>query len=116
MSAINTIAFIIHILSVIGILFLLIHQWNKNPRTLNPGVLHAGLTALLAGGVMMGLHDSVKPDETMNYTKFGFKLMILIVILLLGYSNVKKTVLSKGVWLTMTGLTLLNVVIASAWH
>ena len=106
--------YVIHLLSVIGILSLLLHQWNKNPRKLNPGVLHAGLTALIAGVVMVGLHNSVKPDEELNHTKVGIKLLVLIVILALGYKNVKKPELPKNVWLTMTGLTVLNIVIASA--
>jgi len=114
MSAINTVVYLIHLLSVIGILSLLLHQWNKSPRTLNPGVLHAGLTALLAGVVMVGLHDSVKPDEPLNHAKVGVKLVILLVILALGYKNVKKPELSKNVWLTMTGLTIVNILIASA--
>lgn len=114
MSVINTVVYLIHILSVIGILTLLILQWNKNPRKLNPGVLHAGLTALLAGIVMVGLHDSVKPDEPLNHTKVGIKLLVLIIILALGYKNVKKPELSKNVWLTMTGLTILNIIIATA--
>jgi amino acid transporter len=114
MSAINMIMYVIHLLSVIGILVLLLLQWNKNPRKLNPGVLHAGLTALIAGVVMVGLHNSVKPDEELNHTKVGIKLVVLIVILALGYKNVKKPVLPKNVWLTMTGLTVLNIVIASA--
>ena len=114
MSAINMIMYVIHLLSVIGILVLLLLQWNKNPRKLNQGVLHAGLTALIAGVVMVGLHNSVKPDEELNHTKVGIKLVVLIVILALGYKNVKKPVLPKNVWLTMTGLTVLNIVIASA--
>lgn len=114
MSAINTVVYLIHILSVIGILTLLILQWNKNPRKLNPGVLHAGLTALIAGAVMVGLHNSVKPDEPLNHTKIGIKLVFLLVILALGYKNVKKPELSKNVWLTMIGLTVLNILIASA--
>jgi hypothetical protein len=69
MSAINMIMYVIHLLSVIGILVLLLLQWNKNPRKLNPGVIHAGLTALIAGVVMVGLHNSVKPDEELNHTK-----------------------------------------------
>ena len=108
------IMYVIHLLSVIGILVLLLLQWNMNPRKLNPGVLHAGLTALIAGVVMVGLHNSVKPDEELNHTKVGIKLVVLIVILALGYKNVKKPVLPKNVWLTMTGLTVLNIVIASA--
>lgn len=106
--------YVIHLLSVLGILVLLLLQWNKNPRKLNPGVLHAGLTALIAGVVMVGLHNSVKPDEELNHTKVGIKLLVLIVILALGYKNVKKPELPKNIWLTMTGLTVLNIVIASA--
>jgi hypothetical protein len=114
MSAINTVMYVIHILSVIGILALLLLQWNKSPRKLNPGVLHAGLAALIAGVVMVGLHESVKPDEELNHTKIGIKFLVLVVILALGYKNVKKPELPKNVWLAMIGLTVLNIVIASA--
>jgi peptidoglycan/LPS O-acetylase OafA/YrhL len=114
MSAINIIMYVLHLLSVIGILVLLLHQWNKSPRKLNPGVLHAGLAALIAGVVMVGLHESVKPDEELNHTKVGIKFLILIVILALGYKNVKKPELPKNVWLAMIGLTVFNIVIASA--
>jgi hypothetical protein len=106
--------YVIHLLSVIGILVLLLLQWNKSPRKLNPGVLHAGLTALIAGVVMVGLHDSVKPDAELNHMKVGVKFLVLIVILALGYKNVKKPELPKNVWLTMMGLTVFNIVIASA--
>lgn len=114
MSAINTIVYVIHLLSVIGILVLLLLQWNKKPRTLNPGVLHSGLTALLAGIALVGLHSSVKPDEELNHIKVGIKLLVLIVILALGYKNLKKPELPKSVWLTMIGLTIFNILIASA--
>ena len=106
--------YVIHLLSVIGILVLLLIQWNKSPRKLNPGVLHAGLAALIAGVVMVGLHESVKPDEELNHTKVGIKFLVLIVILALGYKNVKKPELPKNVWLAMIGLTIFNIVIASA--
>lgn len=113
MSAINTVAYVVHLLSVLGILALLLLQINKSPRKLNPGVLHAGLTALIAGIVMVGLHDTVKPDEPLNHVKVGIKFIILIVILGLGYKNVKKPVLPTPVWLAMTGLTVFNILIAS---
>ena len=108
------IMYVIHLLSVIGILVLLLLQWNKSPRTLNPGVLHASLAALIAGVVMVGLLESVKPDEELNHTKVGIKFLVLIVILALGYKNVKKPELPKNVWLAMIGLTIFNIAIASA--
>lgn len=113
MSAINTVAYAIHLLSVLGILALLLLQWNKSPRKLNPGILHAGLTALVAGIVLVGLHNNVKPDEELNHIKVGVKFIILLVILVLGYTNVKKEELTKNVWVTMLGLTVTNIVIAS---
>lgn len=113
MSAINTVVYVIHLLSVIGILSLLMHQWNKSPRKLNPGVIHASLTALLAGIVLVGLHNSVKPDEELNHIKVGIKFIFLLVILVLGYVNLKKPELPKNVWLTILGLTITNIVIAS---
>ncbi len=113
MSTINTVAYVIHLLSVLGILVLLLLQLKKSPRTLNPGVLHAGLTALIAGIILVGLHNSVKPDEELNHIKVGIKFIVLLVILVLGYTNVKKPELSKNVWLTMIGLTVTNIVIAS---
>ena len=106
--------YVIHLLSVIGILVLLLLQWNKSPRKLNPGILHAGLAALIAGVVMVGLHESVKPDEELNHIKVGIKFLVLIVILALGYKNVKKPELPKNVWLAMMMLTVFNIVIASA--
>ncbi len=113
MSAINTVAYAIHLLSVLGILALLLLQWNKSPRKLNPGILHAGLTALVAGIVLVGLHNNVKPDEELNHIKVGVKFIILLVILVLGYTNVKKQELSKNVWVTMLGLTVTNIIVAS---
>jgi hypothetical protein len=113
MSAINTVVYVIHLLSVIGILVLLFLPWNKSPRKLNPGVLHAGLTALVAGLILVGLHKNVKPDEELNHIAVGIKFVILVVILALGYKNIKKPELSKNIWLTMLGLTVTNIVIAS---
>ena len=113
MLAINTVAYAIHLLSVLGILALLLLQWNKSPRKLNPGIMHAGLTALVAGIVLVGLHNNVKPDEELNHIKVGVKFIILLVILVLGYTNVKKQELTKNVWVTMLGLTVTNIVIAS---
>jgi len=114
MSAINTVVYIIHLLSVLGILVLLLLETKKSPRRLNPGVLHASLTALIAGVILVGLHNSVKPDESLNHGVVGVKFLVLLVILVLGLLNLKKPELSRNLWLTMLGLTIFNIVIASA--
>ncbi|CAB4883715.1 unannotated protein [freshwater metagenome] len=112
MKTVFNIALGIHILSILGILGLLLSQVAKSPRKLNPGVIHAGLTALVAGIVMVGILPQVQPDETVNHTKIGIKAIVLLVILFLAYTNVKKEALRTWVWASMLGLTVLNIIIA----
>jgi len=103
-------------LAIAGILGLLIHQWNKNPRKLSPGVLHSAATALIAGLVMVGSYSAAKPDETLNHTKIGVKLLVVLIILGISCLNIKKSELKKNIWLALLGLTLLNIAIATTWH
>jgi preprotein translocase subunit SecG len=110
------IVFAIHILSVIAILALLLMQTKKNPKKLNPGILHATLTALVAGEIMYGTFKKVHPDEVLSHAKFGVKGLFIAILLTLGYSNVKKPVLKNSVWASMLGLTIFNVLVASFWH
>jgi uncharacterized membrane protein YadS len=100
-------------LAIAGILGLLLHQWNKSPRKLSAGVMHSAATALLAGLVMVGTYSSAKPDETLDHTKVGIKLVVVLVILVLSYVNAKKSELKKNTWLTLIVLTVLNILIAT---
>ena len=112
MKTLFNIALGIHILSILGILGMLLSQVKKSPRKLNPGVIHASLTALVAGIVMVATWKQVNPDEVLNHGKIGVKSLVITAILTLGYSNVKKEVLKSWVWATMIGLTILNIIIA----
>ena len=112
METVFNIALGVHIISILGILGLLLSQVQKSPRKLSPGVIHAGLTALVAGIVMVGILPQVEPEETVNHAKIGVKSLVLTAILFLGYANVKKEVLKTSVWASMLGLTVLNIIIA----
>jgi hypothetical protein len=114
METVFLIAYIVHMLAIVGILGLLLFPWNKSPRKLSPGVLHSSATALVAGLVMVGTYASAKPDETLDHTKVGVKLAIVLIILGVSYMNLKKPELKKSVWLALLGLTLLNIIIATA--
>jgi len=113
METVFLIAYIAHMLAIAGILGLLLHQWNKSPRKLSKGVMHSAATALLAGLVMVGTYSSAKPDETLDHTKVGIKLLVVLAILVISYINVKKSELKKSIWLTLIGLTVLNILIAT---
>jgi len=113
MKTVFLIAYIVHMLAIAGILGLLLHQWNKSPRKLSPGVLHSAATALIAGLVLVGSYTTAKPDETLDHTKVGIKLLIVLAILVISYLNLKKPELKKNIWLSLIGLTLINVAIAT---
>ncbi len=113
METVFLIAYIVHMLAIAGILGLLLHQWNKNPRKLSGGVMHSAATALLAGLVMVGAYSSAKPDESLNHTTVGIKFIVVLIILVLSYMNAKKSELKKSIWLTLLGLTVLNILIAT---
>lgn len=120
LSIINTIAYILHMLGILGILVLLLLQATKKPRKFNPGVLHSAATALIAGLIMVGLRHPLNADNPTEWplldnTKIAVKLGIVLVILFIGYRQNKKSVFTTGTWATMLGLTVANIVIATAW-
>jgi hypothetical protein len=78
--------------------------------------MHSAATALLAGLVMVGTFAKAKPDETLDHTKIGIKLLVVLVILGISYANAKKSELKKNTWLALIGLTVLNILIATLWH
>lgn len=112
METVFNIALGVHILSILGILGLLLSQVQKSPRKLNPGIIHAGLSALVAGIVMVGILPQIEPEDPVNHMKIGIKSIVLTAILFLGYKNVKKEVVKTWVWATMLALTVLNIIIA----
>ena len=112
METVFLIAYIVHMLAILGILVLLLLQFNKSPRKLSKGVIHSAATALLAGLVLVGTYSSAKPEETLDHTKVGIKLLVVLAILVIGYINAKKSELKKSIWLTLIGLTVLNILIA----
>jgi energy-coupling factor transporter transmembrane protein EcfT len=121
LSIIHTVAFILHMLGILGVLVLLLTQGMKKPRRFNVGVLHSAATALIAGLIMVGLQHPLNAENPTewplyNNTKIAVKLGVVLIILAIGYRQNKKTVFTTRTWATMLGLTLTNIVIAYAWH
>ncbi len=109
------IAFVVHLLAILGILALLVISYKKSPRALNPGVLHATATALPAGIVMVftwsGGHDT-----EINHMKVGIKFLIVLALLVIGFVNLKKKSYSTKTFAVMLGLTVTSILIAYGWR
>ena len=106
----------IHLLGTAGILVSLLLSRKK----LSPGITHSALLALLSGIALVGLRyplvdaDPMKWEEIDN-TKISIKLLIVLVILILGYKNKKKEVVSKVIVASISGFALTNIAIALWW-
>lgn len=118
---VSSISLIAHIASITALMALLIHQLKKSPRIIHPGALHSALTALLAGLVMVGVRTSLHEEDAakwdlLNNGKVGVKFAVLLVILFIGYRNVKKLEVKKSTLYTMISLTTLNIALSLFWQ
>jgi len=107
-------------LGILGILVLLLLQASKKPRKFNVGILHSAATALVAGLIMVGVRHPLNADNPtewplFNNTKIAVKLGIVLIILVIGYRQNKKSSFSTRTWATLLGLTVANIVIATTW-
>jgi hypothetical protein len=107
---------ILHFVALAGLLGGLLTQIPNKPRRLEKLVLHSAWLILFAGVVMVGLNQMMHADdptiELLDHITVAVKSSVVVLILTLGYLNIKKSFLSNRVWGIMSALALFNVVIA----
>ena len=107
---------VLHFIGLAGLLGGLLAQIPNKPKQLRKLVMHSAWLMLIAGVVMVGINQMMHADdptvEVLDHVKIAIKSTVLIVILALGYLNIKKSEISSKVWAAMTALATLNVVIA----
>jgi uncharacterized membrane protein YedE/YeeE len=119
MTIARNILLILHIIGFLGILGTLLSQIPKPEKRILGGAMHSALLSLITGIALVGIRTSLhSSDPAMwdepNHMKVGIKFLILAVILVLGYKNVKKPAVSTKIWATMIALAVVNLVIALA--
>ncbi len=85
----------------------------RPPRRIIPGFLHGALTMLVTGVAMVGLMYPL--DREPDNAKISVKLAVLVAIFVLVLANRKKDEISTGIWATIGGLTIINIVLAVFW-
>jgi len=98
-------------LGLVGLIVTLVISLRKPIKKLSTGTLHSAWLQLLSG---LGLMGVMSGDKDFHPAKFGIKLIVLLVILLLGYRNVKKEIVSTKFLSTLLALVIFNIVIAVA--
>jgi hypothetical protein len=116
MEITRSLLLILHFIGMAGLLGGLL----ASSKSLNKGVLHSSLLALVAGLGLVGIRYPLNEADPMrwdsvNHTQVGIKLVILLTVLILGYRAKAKENLSKNIWLAMVLLTVTAIVIAVVW-
>ena len=107
---------ILHFIGLAGLLGGLLAQIPNKPKKLQPFVLHSAWLMVIAGTAMVAINRIMHADdstvELLNHVPVSIKSTLIAVILVLGYLNVKKAVLSTRIWGVMTVLAVVNIVVA----
>ncbi|MEJ6574237.1 MAG: hypothetical protein QNL78_03820 [Actinomycetes bacterium] len=119
MTIARNILLLLHVIGFLGILGALLSQIPKPEKRILGGAMHSALLSLISGIALVGIRTSLHASDAAmwdapNHTKVGIKFLILIVILVLGYKNYKKPVVSTKIWATMVALAVINLFIALA--
>jgi hypothetical protein len=106
----------LHFIALAGLLGGLLAQIPNKPKKLQPFVLHSAWLILIVGIAMVGLNQGMHANdatvEVLDHVKIAIKSTVVIAILILGYMNIKKTVLSTKIWGVMTVLAVANIIVA----
>ena len=110
---------VLHFIGISGLLGGLLAQIAVKPKQLPKFVMHSAWLAFIAAIVMVGINQMMHSDdatiEVLDHVKVAVKSTILLIILAIGYLNIKKASLSNKAWGLMTLLTISNIVIAVFW-
>ena len=119
MTIARNIFLLLHVVGFLGILGALLSQIPKPQKRILGGAMHSALLSLVSGIALVGIRTSLHASDPEMWDapihiKVGIKFLLLAVILVLGYKNVKKPAVSTKIWATMIALAVVNLVIALA--
>ncbi len=119
MQILHILFIVLHLLSVAGIVILLLLQGGKEPKKLPKGLIHSALTAMVAGLALVGIrevqhHQNAALFPLYNYGTIFGKLFFLLIILYIIIKNRKAPSISRGTWIVLLGLTVVNIGLAGS--
>lgn len=80
------------------------------PKRLSAGMVHGTLLQLLSGVLLLGLAETM--TEPVNHAKFGIKIAITVVLLLISWPRRRDQEIPSGTYHAVGILALTNVAIA----
>ena len=116
MELFRNILLLLHLAGMAGILVSLL----RSRTTIATGLVHSALTALVAGIALVGIRYPLHDSDPMKWplpdnAKISIKLLFVLIILALAFTNRKKEAISSNVWSFIGALTIGNIIIAVVW-
>ena len=113
---VRNILLLLHLAGMAGILISLL----KTRTTIATGLVHSALTALVAGIALVGIRYPLHNSDPMKWplpdnAKISIKLLFVLIILALAFTNRKKETISSTIWSFIAALTIGNIIIAVVW-
>jgi hypothetical protein len=113
MELLRNILLLLHLAGMAGILISLI----KTRIKIATGLVHSALTATVTGIALVGLRYPLHNSDPMKWplpdnAKITIKLLFVLIILALAFTNRKKETISSTIWSLIAALTISNMIIA----
>ncbi len=113
MELVRNVLLLLHLAGMAGILISLL----RSRTTIATGLVHSALTALVAGIALVGIRYPLHDSDPMKWplpdnAKITIKLLFVLIILALAFTNRKKETISTTVWSLIAALTIGNIIIA----
>ena len=104
--------------SLLGGFLTQMRSMGQGAAKIVPAMMHGVWTALATGLLLVGLAEyrvAMGADFEVNHMKIGVKSLVVLVILILLYSQRKKDSVKAGAFGAIGALTLGNIVLAVFW-
>ena len=113
MEPLRNILLLLHLAGMAGVLISLIKTRTK----IATGLVHSALTATVTGIALVGLRYPLHDSDPMKWplpdnAKISIKLLFVLIILALAFTNRKKETISSTIWSLIAALTIGNMIIA----
>ena len=104
---------ILHFIGLGSLLGGFLSQISESVVRITRAMIDGAWTMMVTGLILAGLESaSATVDDPANHAKFGIKLLVVLVILILVMQGRKKESIEKGTFFAIGLLTITNIVVA----
>lgn len=107
---------VLHFIGLASLLGGFLVQMRSAEKGVNPAMWHGALVQIVTGVLLVGIASAgLVGDDPVNHVKITVKLAVALAVGVLAFIGHRRGGAQVGLWGTIGGLTLANVIIAVFW-